>query len=97
MKAGYILVGVLVVVLVALAVIYAQATGQLQQLSEELKKAKEDNEALKTQISTNTTRRNRHKQGERFEGIHSTRHWNRPCNRYCCGLLCQCGHPSICL
>ena len=52
MKAAYILVGVLVVVLVALGVIYAQATGQLQQLSEELKKTKEDNEALKTQIST---------------------------------------------
>jgi len=52
MKAAYILVGVLVVVLVALAVIYAQATGQLQQLSEELKKAKEENEALKSQIST---------------------------------------------
>jgi hypothetical protein len=52
MKAAYILVGVLVVVLVALGVIYAQATGQLQQLSEELKKTKEDNEALKRQIST---------------------------------------------
>jgi cell division protein FtsB len=51
MKAVYILVGVLVVVLVALAVIYAQATAQLQQLSEELKKTKEDNEALKRQIS----------------------------------------------
>jgi len=51
MKAAYILVGVLVVVLVALATIYAQATGQLQQLSEELKKTKEDNEALKSQIS----------------------------------------------
>jgi DNA-binding beta-propeller fold protein YncE len=51
MKAAYILVGVLVVVLVALAVIYAQATGQLQQLSEELKKTKEESEALKRQIS----------------------------------------------
>jgi DNA-binding beta-propeller fold protein YncE len=51
MKAAYILVGVLVVVLVALAVIYAQATAQLQQLFEELKKTKEESEALKRQIS----------------------------------------------
>lgn len=50
MKTTYILAGI-VVVLAALAVIYAQTVAQLQQLSEKLKKAIEANETLNAQIS----------------------------------------------
>lgn len=52
MRATYILVIVLVVALVALATVYIQTNNQLQQISEELRQAKEANEALESQIST---------------------------------------------
>ncbi|AET33270.1 hypothetical protein [Pyrobaculum ferrireducens] len=50
MKAVYIISAVLVIVVVALAALYAQANAQVAQLSQELAKAKEEADKLRSQV-----------------------------------------------